>query len=159
MKGSGTYFVTSATWERRALFIRTRACEIFLEALLHYRGQGTYRLHAFVLMPDHFHVLITPGSEKSLERVVQYIKGASARHIGEQLNMRFPVWQRGFSDHRIRDLHDYESHLQYIEQNPVRSRLAAAPNEYPWSSASGRFQIDGAPQGLKPGLYRSDRHA
>src|SRR3972149_461130 len=146
----GTYFVTSRTWESRKLFIKPPACEIFMETLLHYRDQGSYLLHAFVLMPDHFHVLLTPGPAIALERAVQFIKGGSARRICRKLNFRLPVWQRGFSDHRIRDTQDYEIHLRYIEENPVKRRLVLSAKESPWSSASGRFAIDEPPQGLNP---------
>lgn len=117
---------------------------------LHYRNQQVYLLHAFVLMPDHFHLLLTPGPGTSLERAVQGIKGGSARKIRQELALRFPAWQRGFSDHRIRDPLDCETHLRYIEENPVKRRLVLAVGEYPWCSASGRFQLDDLPQGLKP---------
>jgi len=146
----GTYFVTSRTWESRALFIREPACRIFVETLLHYRNEGAYELHAFVLMPDHFHLLLTPALETTLERAVQYIKGGSAHRIRKELIFRFPVWQRGFSDHRIRDVNDYEVHLRYIQQNPVKRKLVCAADEYRWSSASRQFRLDGPPQGLKP---------
>jgi len=150
MRSPGTYFVTSRTWESRALFANAALCSSFVEALLHYRDQGAYQLHAFVLMPEHFHVLITPASHVAVERAVQYIKGGSARRMGEELGLRFPVWQRGFSDHRIRDADDYSAHVRYIEENPVKERLVKRASEYPWSSASGKFQLDGCPQGLKP---------
>jgi putative transposase len=150
VRAPGTYFVTSRTWESRALFVKEPGCQIFLEALLHYRDEGAYRLHAFVLMPEHFHVLITPASDTTLERALQYIKGGSARRMGEELRLRFPVWQRGFSDHRIRDAEDYETHARYIERNPVKRKLVEFAGEYPWSSASGKFRLDEVPQGLKP---------
>jgi len=101
-------------------------------------------------MPDHFHVLLTPAETLSLERVVQYIKGGSARIIGQELRFKFPVWQRGFSDHRIRDRRDYDTHLRYIEQNPVKKGLADLAGEYVWSSASGQFGMEPPPQRLKP---------
>ena len=88
----GTYFVTSRTWESRKLFVKTSACEIFVETLLHYRTEGAYLLHAFALMPEHFHVLLTPAKDTPLERAVMYIKGGSARKIGEKLGSKFPVW-------------------------------------------------------------------
>ena len=150
LQAAGTYFVTSRTWEGRALFAQAPPCRIFLDALLHYRDDGAFQLHAFVLMPDHFHLLLTPSGATTLERAVQYIKGGSARRIGKELNFRFPVWQRGFSDHRIREASDYGIHLRYIEQNPVKCRLAGAAAEYPWSSASGQYLLDEPPQGLKP---------
>jgi len=126
------------------------ACEVFVETLLRYRDQGAYLLHAFVLMPDHFHVLLTPSTGLTLERAVQYIKGGSAHRIGKELEMRFPVWQRGFSDHRIRDANDYATHVRYIEKNPVTRKLVTVANGYPWSSAAGCFRLDEPPQGLKP---------
>ena len=101
-------------------------------------------------MPEHFHVLSSPASCITLERAVQYIKGGSARRLGKELGLHFPVWQRGFSDHRIRDVEDYQTHVRYIEQNPVKRRLVELANQYPWSSASGKFQLDDVPQGLKP---------
>ena len=119
----GTYFVTSRTWESRALFIRDPVCRIFIETLLHYRKENAFALHAFVLMPDHFHVVLTPAWHVTLERAVQYIKGGSAHRIGKELKSRFPVWQRGFSDHRIRDANDYAIHLRYVEENAVKRKL------------------------------------
>lgn len=146
----GTYFVTSRTWESRRIFIRETACIIFVEMLLHYREDGAFALHAFTLMPDHFHLLLTPMEDKTIERVMQYVKGGSAHAIREKLNISFPIWQRGFSDHRIRSLGDFEGHVQYIERNPVERRLSATPQDYPWSSASGRYRLDRLPQRLKP---------
>ncbi len=131
------------------MFITEPVCRIFIETLLHYRDEKAFLLHAFVLMPDHFHVLLTPARDKTLERAIQYIKGGSAHRIRTELNYRFPVWQRGFSDHRIRNSTDYQAHLRYIEQNPVKRKLVIDPHEHPWSSASGRFSLDGLPQALK----------
>jgi putative transposase len=147
---AGTYFVTSRTWESRALFVSEFACRIFVETLLHYRAEEAYHLDAFVLMPDHFHALITPAGAKTLERVMQYIKGGSAHRIREELRFAFPVWQRGFSDHRIRGPEDYAAHLDYIKLNPMKRRLTRVATEYVWSSASGRFPLDEPPQRLKP---------
>lgn len=117
---------------------------------MRYRNERAFALHAFVLMPEHIHVLLTPANDMPVERVVMYIKGGSARNIGEKLNFKFPVWQRGFSDHRVRDTQDYAAHVEYIEQNPVKRRLVGVASEYPRSSASGQFRLDDPPQGLKP---------
>jgi putative transposase len=147
---AGTYFVTSRTWESHALFQREQNCMLFVENLLHYRKQGTFALHSFVLMPDHFHVLLTPNQETALERAVQFIKGGSSHRMQENRPSASPVWQRGFSDHRIRDAGDYASHVRYIEQNPIRKRLVVSAGDYRWSSASGNYNMDPTPQGLKP---------
>jgi putative transposase len=155
----GTYFVTSRTWENRKLFVAEAACQSFVEILAQYRDQKIYALHGFVLMPDHFHVLITPSQSVSLEKAVQFIKGGSARQLGLQLNMKFPVWQKGFSDHRIRDTNDFVVHVKYVEQNPVAKKLCMRAEEFRWSSASNTIKIDDPPQGLKPRVEESQvRH-
>ncbi|HEY6466999.1 MAG TPA: transposase [Candidatus Acidoferrales bacterium] len=154
----GTYFVTSRTWEGRLIFKTAPPCEIFVESLLRYRDKDHYRLHAFVLMTDHFHILVTPGDATTLERAVQFIKGGSAHEITQRLAVRFPVWQRGFSDHRIRDQQDYDKHLYYLLQNPVKRNLSASAREFKWSSASELHRMDAYPQGLKPLADAASRH-
>jgi putative transposase len=158
IRAAGTYFVTSRTWQSRRLFINEDICNAFMETLLKYRNGKHYLLHASVLMPEHFHVLITPSEETSLERAVQFIKGGSARRIREERLLNFPVWQKGFSDHRIRDFHDYKAHVRYIEDNPVKRGLAVSSREYKWSSAAGYFVLDDVPQRLKPPRAAAIRH-
>lgn len=144
----GTYFVTSSTWQRRSIFVGERAFELFVDCVFKYRTQGAYKIYAFVLMPDHFHLILTPKGGTALERAVQFVKGGSAHAIGKELAFKFPVWQKGFSDHRLRDAADFATHLRYLVLNPVKRGLVSSPEEYAWTSASGRFPM--VPQRLKP---------
>ena len=142
-----TYMVTSETWGRRSLFRAEPWAKLFIDTLYHYRGSG-YQLHAFVVMPEHFHALITPTG--SLERAVQYIKGGFSHSAKAELGSNMEVWQKGFSDHRIRDAADFEQHVNYIHSNPVRAGLCSRPDEYEYSSAHSGFTLDDIPQRLKP---------
>lgn len=63
-----TFFVTSSTWGRRAIFRAEPLGNLFLATLFNYRRAGKFLLHEFVVMPDHFHVIITPAAAISLER-------------------------------------------------------------------------------------------
>ena len=81
-------------------------------------------------MPDHIHLLVTPEAI-TLERAIGLIKGGFSRRLASKL----PVWQRGFTDHRIRDAEDFEVRRTYIHQNPVRAHLAETAEAYPFSSA------------------------
>lgn len=141
-----TYFVTSQTTERKPFFRHERWADLFFTVLEHYRK--AYLLHAFVLMPDHFHLLITPA--ENLEKALQLIKGGFSYRAKRELNWSFGIWQAGFSDHRIRDFEDFSNHLSYIQQNPVRASLCGKPEEYRYSSASGLFPVERCPQRLKP---------
>jgi len=139
-----TYMVTTSTWGRRALFRTEPWAKLLIDTLYHYRGSA-YLLHEFVVMPDHLHVLFTPLT--SLEKAVQFIKGGFPYRAKKELGSNMEVWQVGYSDHRIRDAEDYEKHETYVCENPVRCGL---PQEYPYSSAHGCFELDLLPQGLKP---------
>ena len=141
-----TFFITSVTAQRRRLFQRDEAASLFIDVLFHYRGQGKYLLHEFVVMPDHFHALITPAYEISLERAVHFIKGGFSYRLKSSL----AVWQASFTNHRIHDDVDCERHREYIWMNPVRAGLVRSPEEYVYSSANGRFALDPMPPGLKP---------
>ena len=147
-----TFFITFVTAGRRPLFQRSATADLLINTLLHYRGQGKYFLHEFVIMPDHFHALITPAQEISLERAVQFIKGG----FSFRLRSKAPVWQASFTNHHVRDEEDFEQHREYIWMNPVRAGLVQRAEEYPYSSASGKFALDSVPQGLKP-TSTSDR--
>ena len=130
---TATYFVTSATFERCRLFQVARHAEIVIEALQHYRSVGHYKLHAFVVMPDHMHLLLTPQGI-TIERAVGLIKGGSSH----RLDSRFPVWQKGFHERRMRDAQEFLARKEYVHLNPVRARLVTRPEEYPYSSAYRR---------------------
>lgn len=145
MDSDRIFFITTITAGRFPLFRRESTAKLFIHTLTHYREQGKFLLHEFVIMPDHVHALLTPAAAISLERAVQFIKGG----FSFRLKFHGPVWQAGFTNHRVRDLDDYESHRRYIHMNPVRSRLVERPELYPYSSAVA-VRMDPLPSGLEP---------
>jgi putative transposase len=148
-RNSGTYFITSTTWERRPLFRSPEWAKLFVSVLHSYRGRA-YLLHEYVLMPEHFHIIITPS--ESLERAVQFVKGGFSFHAKKDLQSSMEVWQRGFSDHRIRDAEDYAIHVEYIRRNPQGRRIVERPSDYPYCSDFPESEKDEVPQWLKPGV-------
>jgi putative transposase len=119
--------------------------------MVEYRDRGNYALHEFVVMPNHLHLLLTPGISTSLERAMQLIKGGSSHEIHRVRGTSSPIWQSGFHESRVRDSHDYQVKADYIFFNPVASKLVDHPKDWPFGSASGRYQLDPIPQRLEPG--------
>jgi putative transposase len=74
----GVYFVSSRVWQSRPLFQKPETAKILIEQVLDCRKRGFYKLHGFVVMPDHFHAQFTPAEGQSLEKAKQMIKGGSA---------------------------------------------------------------------------------
>jgi putative transposase len=140
-----TFFVTTVTSGRRSLFQSDRVAKFFLGVLMDYRGRGLFRLHEFVVMPDHLHLLITPSRVISLEKSMQYIKGGFSHRYRAEFRSRLEFWERSFTNHRIRGAEDYDRHKNYIHLNPVRAGLAERPMDYPYSSASRALILDSAP--------------
>jgi putative transposase len=99
-------------------------------------------------MTDHFHLILTPKGY--LEKAIQFIKGGFSYRAKKELGSTMEVWQRGFSDHRIRDAEDYGIHVAYLLGNPVRKKYCGCIEEYPYSSRASGFEIDDVPQRLKP---------
>src|SRR5208282_1267505 len=98
-----TFFVTSSTWGKQALVQSTRVVSLLIDVLYHYRRQHKYLLHEFVVMPDHFHVLITVGAGMTIKKAAQLIKGGFAFRAGRELGFHAPVWQKGFSEVRVNE--------------------------------------------------------
>jgi putative transposase len=116
-----TYALTSTTYQRRSLFMRTENAELLVTTLFHYRDQGRYQLHGFVVMPEHLHVLLTPSLNQTIERCAQCIKGGFSHEVRKQFAGE--VWQPGFHEHRIRDEEDFRRQLGYIAANPDKRGL------------------------------------
>ena len=148
--GRGTYFITASTFEKVALLQSDRMARLLLDVVLHYREQRKYLLHEFVIMPNHFHLLITPLAPVTLEKAIQFIKGGFSYRARKELGFEGEIWQTSFHDRRVRDASEYSGFQQYIYMNPVRKGLARTPEEFPFSSVTMR--LDEVPQWLKPQL-------
>jgi len=93
-----------------------------------------FDLSAYVIMPNHVHVLLLPLVDAG--RLLHSVKGFSAREANKLLaRSGEPFWQRESYDHWVRNETEFERIRRYIEENPVRAGLAATAEEYPWSSA------------------------
>jgi putative transposase len=141
-----TYFVTSNTAGRMPFFLQERWARLFIEALYAHRLKR-YLLHGFVLMPDHFHLLITP--RVSLETAVQCLKSEFAARAEQELAWRRGIWTTGYTDLRVRNYLDFKVQLAYIADNPVEAGLVESPEFYAYSSAHGSFELDAYPAGSR----------
>jgi putative transposase len=146
--GSGTYFITAGTFQKQQLLQSDRMARLFLEVLLGYRSQEKYLLHEFVLMPDHFHLLITPLL--TLERALQLIKGGFSFRAKRELGFQCEIWEKSFYDRRVRNWEEYSAFRQYIHRNPVKRGLTSIAEEHLYSSARPGWALDAVPQRLKP---------
>ena len=146
-----TYFITANVEPRRDLFQVEKIARLFIEVLLDYRQQKKYLLHEFVVMLDHFHLILSPTGI-TLERAMQCVKGGFSFQLNKHLKAKRDIWQPSFADRRVRDSVEYARYKDYIWQNPVKRCLVRTAEEYPYSAAHPSFRgsLDPVPQRLKP---------
>jgi REP element-mobilizing transposase RayT len=101
------------------------------------RGEGVrtlYDLVAFVVMPNHVHLLIDPRPRAP--KITQFVKGVSAKQANELLcRTGQPFWQDESFDHWVQSPKERGNIIRYIEFNPVRANLAPEPRLFRYSSA------------------------
>jgi putative transposase len=129
---SRTFFVTTKTSMGRALLQSERNAILLINVLRSYVAARKFRLHDFVVMPDHLHLLITVGGETTIEKAMQFIKGGFSYRLKKDFGYAGEVWQPGFSEVRVDDRESFLQHRKYIAENPIRSGLVDSPGTFPY---------------------------
>jgi len=111
--------------------------QIVQRSLLHFDGER-YRLLAWVVMPNHLHVLLETFPRFPLADVIRSWKTFTARGINLLRGRQGAVWQPDYFDRYIRDQAHFEAAVRYIEQNPVKAGLVGSPAQWPFGSAAMR---------------------
>lgn len=138
-----SYFITTATQERRPYFRDGRLAQVIIDNLRFYRDRMGFQLHGYVIMPDHIHLLITPIS-CSISEIMRNLKSFTSKQIRETLGIKGPIWQPRFYDRVIRDEEQFLAALTYIHLNPVKDGLVSSPEDYEFSSYCAYAQLEGS---------------
>lgn len=119
---------------RQRTFFGDRDCAFYLSALREAAAVHGCAVHAYVLMPNHVHLLMTPLRPKAISKVLQSVGRRYVRYINDRHERTGTLWE---GRHKA-SLVASESYLmncyRYIELNPVRARLVQGPDHYRWSS-------------------------
>ncbi len=116
-----------------------RAAKIVQDNWLHFAGER-YILHAWVVMPNHTHILCTPQPGWKLSQIVHSWKSYTVHQINKLFGRAGKLWQDEPFDRYIRDARHFDNALAYIENNPMKAGLCEKPEDWLWSSAYWRAQ-------------------
>jgi putative transposase len=120
--------------DRQAVFFMPEDYELYLRALRESAAKYNCSIHSYVLMTNHTHLLITPGSARSLPLLMQ----AMGRNYVQILNKRYgrtgTLWEGRYKASLVHDDQYLLACQRYIELNPVRSGIVPGPGDYPYSS-------------------------
>lgn len=113
---------------------RPEIATILKDTLLRF-DEERYKLKAWVIMPNHAHVLLRPNEGQKLEKITHSIKSFTASVANKLLGRQGPFWMRESFDRYIRDAEHFARVFRYIENNPVKARLCDKPEDWEFSSA------------------------
>jgi REP element-mobilizing transposase RayT len=138
--GYQRYFLTTCTAFRRQLFVDPPLVAAVVEQMMHNAEHFEFAVLAYVLMPDHVHVLVEADSERSdfpafVKRFKQTTGFAYRRDTGQ------PLWQHGYHERVLRNDEATETVVRYILENPIRARLSTELGEYPFAGSS-KYNLD-----------------
>ena len=128
-----TLFITTVTRDRRPYFENTSLAREACEHIYRVQERKPFLLYGFVIMPDHVHLLLRVPSPETVSNVIRLYKMGLSFQTGLG-----PMWQRRF---HAKTVDDIPSVQHYIHTNPVSGGLCATPDAYPWSSASGKWDV------------------
>ncbi len=145
---------------RQAVFTDERDYQDYLDALREAALIQKVRVHAYVLMPNHVHLLLTPADEQGLSRMMQSV----GRRYGAAFNRRHArtgtLWEGRFRATVVDPVRDFLDVCVYIDTNPVRAKLVERDEAWAWSSLGSPPGPPGGPAGRGPfGLLGLGQHA
>ncbi|HKV39682.1 MAG TPA: transposase [Blastocatellia bacterium] len=151
------HFVTSAVAHRRPIFTRDKSCQTLIDVLSELRPEWPFRLIAYVLMPDHFHLIVNPRDGRIRELTAK-LKGVASRRIislypedafevradetGRQIR---ELWQQSFKDIPLWSDWMIWQKINYIHANPLKARMVSSAADYRWSSFRSFYLADHNP--------------
>jgi len=120
--------------DRQAVFFQPDDYALYLRSLDESASQYDCRIHAYALMPNHTHLLLTPGNERSLPLLMQAMGRRYVQTLNKKYDRTGTLWQGRYKASLVQDDRYLFACQRYIELNPVRAGIVSAPDEYPWSS-------------------------
>lgn len=106
-----------------------------VEGAICFLDERRYHLHAWVVMPNHVHLLLSPKSDSTLAAIAHSLKSFTAKEANRLLGRTGSFWQREYFDRAIRNVEHYRTEIEYIEANPVKAGLCIRIADWQFSSA------------------------
>lgn len=128
------YLLTAATHRRRPIFADFPAACVVAQEIMRSEREGHWTLLAWVIMPDHVHLLVELR-RSSIASATNELKGRSSRSIGRLGNVAGPIWQPGFHDRALRREESVEDAARYVCVNPLRAGMVSSLRDYAFWNA------------------------
>jgi putative transposase len=135
-------FITAVCYRRKPYLETDWQKELLLAVMREVKPSSGFAMHAYVILDDHFHWIITPGGQ-NFSAIMQSIKLRFVHRYKKAIGKKeqATLWQRRFWDHVIRNSEDLHRHMDYIHYNPVKHGYVSKPSGYRWSSFNTHMRM------------------
>ena len=136
-QAGGTFFITLVTYKRQSFFTSPLIRSNLKQAIAAVKLELPFSIPAQVLLPDHWHLLMTlPVGDFDYSKRIGKIKALTTKLSKQDSSMAITdsIWQKRFWEHQIRDNLDFNRHIDYIHINPVKHGLVDTPEDWPFST-------------------------
>jgi REP element-mobilizing transposase RayT len=147
---AGRYFVVTTNLIRHSQSLTPSEREICLDQIGRSRAKHKFALFAYVVMPDHIHLLLWT-MESLLPKLMRVWKSGSGFAIAKLRSKQGPIWQERYFDFILRRAGDFGKKLEYIHANPVEAGLVVRPEDWKWSSAAFYIKKEHVP--IRPDVF------
>jgi putative transposase len=127
-----TFFATTSTSMGRRILQSERNAGLLIDVLRTHLAARKFKVHDFVIMPDHVHLLLTVEGGMTIEKAMQLIKGGFSFRLNKEFGYQGEVWQRGFSEIQVLNKESFLQHRTYIAMNSVKAGLVDSSEKYPY---------------------------
>lgn len=127
------HYITFTCYHRQPKLVRASAKELFEQTLERVRRWYGFWISAYVVMPEHVHLLVSEPERGQLSVALQMLKQIVARKLNAGQSAE-PFWQRRYYDFNVWSGRKFREKRGYIHHNPVRRGLVENPEDWPWSS-------------------------
>ncbi len=153
LQNHGTFFITTSTYNHVLRFKKKEDYEIVLTNMEFYRIRDNAKVHGYVVMPNHMHLLVSIQEEKNISFFVRDLKKRIVFEYFNSRNVKIQkFWQHRFDDLYIISEKTFAVKLNYIHNNPVKAGLVENPED--WECSSAEYYKTG-----KQGIIKIDRLA
>ena len=138
---------------RQAIFATDADYQFFRDALVEAAGKHDLRIHAYVWMTNHIHLLATPGYEDSISKVFQSTGRRYVQYFNHTYTRSGGLWEGRYRATVVDSERYLLTLMRYIELNPVRAGMVGHPAEYPWSSHAFNAQGERSGNGVRHDFF------
>jgi putative transposase len=124
-----THFVTFTCYHRHVGFVSAERYDLFVQILERVRCRFDLCVYAYVVMPNHVHLLVNEPGRKLLADAIHDLKLSFAKTVGAGV-----FWQKRYYDRNVRNEREFRKKLRYAHWNPVKRGLCERPQDWRWSS-------------------------